>query len=115
MTEYRVGDKIRVTDVVEGTVEAVEDGWMRVAGQGVYRISGAPFNHTRLTRTIEVTERAPDPWQAGDIAHNSLRDVRVRQADGSWCNESGGVVHDSDDFANVHYTPVVRGGKRVAS
>jgi hypothetical protein len=107
-----VGDKIRVTDIFEGTVTEVHDRTIRVDGSSV--ALPAPDKDHPWTRTIEVIERAPVPWQAGDIAR-APGGVQVRQESGRWLNAEGKITSTDDAHADVYWTPVVRGGKRVAS
>ncbi len=124
VVEYRAGDKIRVTDVTEGVVSGVEtDSAGRVAIVKLegrpgsrYNVQGDPVEPRRFTRTIEVIERAPDPWQAGDIIKSATGHFGCRQADGSWLDQYGGVMAWTDESAetNQYIITVVRGGKRVA-
>lgn len=114
MTEYRVGDKIRVTDTrEEGVIRLVEGDRLRfIDGSSVSLTTGCGGT---WTRTIEVIERAPDPWQAGDIALSTTAANHViRQADGAWVNQYGNQTELTDDLlARYGWTAVVRGGKRV--
>ncbi len=112
MNEYRVGDKIRVTDVRDATVVGVDNaGYVYVDDQEYLNPKCA--HKLKWTRTIEVVERAPVPWQAGDIArHPVTGNPVIRQADEVWINTMGQTTALTDGDIGT-FKPIVRGGKRV--
>ncbi len=57
MTEYRVGQRVRVEDVQEGIVTGVDDGVIYVSGNA-RMTDGSPYD---MTRTITIlSEPKPD-------------------------------------------------------
>ncbi len=64
MTEYQVGDKVRVTDVRDATVVGVDNAGYVYVGDNEY-LNPKCAHKLKWTRTIEVIERAPGDCQCG--------------------------------------------------
>lgn len=116
------GDTVAITDTTGGVVESVFYAYDGVR----FKIAGYPTafqtaechargsrNPSGWTRTIEVIERAPVPWQAGDIARHRDGSTRIRQTNEEWFRPDGSRDCCSDQYADSNYEPIVRGGKRV--
>ncbi len=105
--EVAVGDTVKVTRVIEGVVLSLNSEGCALKGHGwLY------FETPNEVRTIEVVKKALLPWQAGDMVRGSAtRKLLVRQADGSWVDERGGVTKVTDGDAGDRIV-IVRGGVR---
>ncbi len=106
--EVAVGDTVKVMDVAEGVVTQMSDDgvWL----DGYYHSRSYPPGWERI---IEVTKKAPLPWQAGDIVHDARYGSCVRQMDGSWIRGTTGTPAFTNDTPAESITAIVRGGKRV--
>lgn len=120
-----VGDTVKIADmrVIEGVVRRVEtdsDGVVNVAIDGhpfmsfILAADPHPGNETWTTaRSWSITKAAPLPWQAGDIIRGrTTGKLLVRQTNGNWMDEKGGVTSVRDHTADDH-EPIVRGGRRA--
>lgn len=80
MTEYRVGQRVRVEDVQEGIVTRVEPERQLIYIDGIARMTdGSPYGMTRTITVIEEPELA-EPTGLGAV---------VRDAHGNTWSRSG--------------------------
>jgi hypothetical protein len=64
MSDFKVGDRVRVTSVVEGVVTSVH-------GAGDFEVEGPHYfsgkTDTEVSRTVEILERKPEPFAVGTV------------------------------------------------
>lgn len=113
----KVGDRIRLTQVLEGTVTLVSETGGVVLDSNGPAWALAPHTFHGWTRTAEILERAPEPlpaWIEGDLVEwedDAPRRLRRRDAEGGWFDSAGLRRHNDRDLHTPEdYRVIVRGG-----
>ena len=114
MSDYtpKVGDRVRVTSVVEGVVTEEGPAWFDIkTATGTATI----YAETTSDRTIE---RLPDPepeWQPGDVALDECCGLALIRDDGGWRDRIGRHLPDGEFIERCNLRPVILGGKPVTT
>lgn len=112
MSAPKVGDRIRITRVVEGTVKALESGadhGTRALLHDCPPFQGMTYGWVRYGGPDETVEMLTPVWQPGDVVRDATGNVWMRDDQDEWY----GVRDGGDGDRVAPLTLLVRDGKAV--